>query len=82
VGVIDAGEDHDPTHPAPFIVFEFVEGETLKDRIRRNGRLAIPEAVAYAIEIAREITPADGLILVTGSLYLVGEAKRILSSQI
>jgi eukaryotic-like serine/threonine-protein kinase len=54
VGVIDAGED-DRT---PFIVFEFVEGETLKDRIRRNGRLAIPEAVAYAIEIARALGAA------------------------
>ncbi|MCW2989488.1 MAG: serine/threonine protein kinase, partial [Solirubrobacterales bacterium] len=58
VGVIDAGEDSDPSHPAPFIVFEFVEGETLKDRIRRNGRLAIPEAVAYAIEIARALGAA------------------------
>jgi serine/threonine protein kinase len=54
VGVIDAGED-DHT---PFIVFEFVEGETLKDRIRRNGRLQIPEAVAYAIEIARALAAA------------------------
>ncbi len=58
VGVIDAGEESDPTHSAPFIVFEFVEGETLKDRIRRNGRLAIPEAVAYAIEIARALGAA------------------------
>src|SRR6478672_3390537 len=54
VGVIDAGEDDG----APFIVFEFVEGETLKDRIRRNGRLAVPEAVAYAIEIARALGAA------------------------
>ncbi len=38
--------------------------------------------VQQAITIAREITPADGIILVTGSLYLVGEVKRILSSQI
>src|SRR3978361_336571 len=30
VGVIDAGEDEN----MPYIVFEFVEGETLKDRIR------------------------------------------------
>jgi tRNA A-37 threonylcarbamoyl transferase component Bud32 len=54
VGVIDAGED-DGT---PFIVFEYVEGETLKDRIRRNGRLAIPESIAYAIEIARALGAA------------------------
>jgi tRNA A-37 threonylcarbamoyl transferase component Bud32 len=51
VGVIDAGEDEG----RPYIVFEYVEGETLKERIRRQGRLPIAEAVAYAIEIARAL---------------------------
>ncbi|HEY2653568.1 MAG TPA: protein kinase [Solirubrobacteraceae bacterium] len=51
VGVIDAGEDDS----RPYIVFEYVEGETLKERIRRRGRLPVPEAVAYAIEIARAL---------------------------
>jgi tRNA A-37 threonylcarbamoyl transferase component Bud32 len=54
VGVIDAGEDEG----RPYIVFEYVEGETLKERIRRNGRLEIAEAVAYAIEIARALGAA------------------------
>src|SRR5580693_10101266 len=54
VGVIDAGEDEN----RPYIVFEYVEGETLKDRIRRLGRLPIAEAVAYAIEIARALGAA------------------------
>jgi serine/threonine-protein kinase len=54
VGVIDAGED-DGT---PYIVFEYVEGETLKDRIRRLGRLPVGEAVAYAIEVARALGAA------------------------
>src|SRR6202050_3104535 len=45
VGVIDAGEDADPTHPRPYIVFEYVEGETLKERIQRCGRLPITESV-------------------------------------
>jgi serine/threonine-protein kinase len=54
VGVIDQGEDSD----RPYIVFEYVEGETLKERIRRLGRLPIPEAVAYAIEIARALGAA------------------------
>jgi serine/threonine-protein kinase len=54
VGVIDAGEDEG----RPYIVFEYVEGETLKTRIRRQGRLPIPEAVAYAIEIARALGAA------------------------
>ncbi len=54
VGVIDAGEDDG----RPYIVFEYVEGETLKNRIRRMGRLPITEAVAYAIEIARALGAA------------------------
>src|ERR1700749_2874041 len=54
VGVIDAGEDDS----RPYIVFEYVEGETLKDRIRRMGRLPITEAVAYAIEISRALGAA------------------------
>src|SRR4051794_37712735 len=54
VTVIDAGEDEG----TPYIVFEFVDGETLKERIRRCGRLAIPEAVAYAIEISRALGAA------------------------
>ena len=46
VGVIDTGDDGDPTHPRPYIVLEYVEGETLKERIRRQGRLRISEAIA------------------------------------
>ena len=54
VGVIDAGEeDH-----APYIVLEYVEGETLKERIRRLRRLPVPEAVAYAIEVGRGLQAA------------------------
>src|SRR3712207_665015 len=51
VGVIDAGEDEN----RPYIVFEYVEGEPLKDRIRRLGRLPVDESLAYAIEIARAL---------------------------
>ena len=56
VGVIDAGEEDG----RPYIVFEYVEGETLKDRIRRMGRLPVDEAIAYAIEIARALGAAHG----------------------
>jgi serine/threonine-protein kinase len=54
VGVIDAGEDEG----RPYIVFEYVEGETLKEKIRRHGRLEISEAIAYAIEIGRALGAA------------------------
>ena len=59
VGVIDAGEEGDDDgFTTPYIVFEYVEGETLKDRIRRNGRLGVGESIAYAIEIARALGAA------------------------
>ena len=54
VMVIDAGEDEGH----PYIVFEHVRGETLKDRIRREGPLPVSEAVAYAIEIGRALEAA------------------------
>ncbi len=60
VTVIDFGED-DGT---PYIVLEYVEGETLKERIRRMGRLPVVEAVAYAIEIGRALSAAHGERLV------------------
>ena len=54
VTVIDAGED--AGHP--FIVFEYVDGETLKQLIRRAGPLPVTEAIAYAIEIGRALMAA------------------------
>jgi serine/threonine-protein kinase len=60
VSVIDAGEDGG----RPYIVFEYVEGETLKRRIQQVGGLSVDEAVAYAIEIGRGLTAAHGRKLV------------------
>jgi eukaryotic-like serine/threonine-protein kinase len=60
VTVIDFGEDDG----APYIVLEFVEGETLKQRIKRMGRLPVVEAVAYAIEIGRALDAAHAERLV------------------
>jgi eukaryotic-like serine/threonine-protein kinase len=68
VTVIDAGEEP-PAHGdvdaaangasgTPYIVFEYVDGETLKDVIRREGSLEITQALAYAIEIARALDAA------------------------
>lgn len=54
VSVIDAGEDGGH----PYIVFEYVEGETLKQRIAREGALDTQDAIAYAIEIARGLSVA------------------------
>jgi serine/threonine-protein kinase len=67
VTVIDAGEEHpadagdasaNGATGTPYIVFEYVQGETLKDVIRREGPLEITQALAYAIEIARALGAA------------------------
>ena len=67
VRVIDAGEEPAPDGEAhedgsgsgiPYIVLEYVDGETLKAVIRREGPLEVPQAIAYAIEIARALGAA------------------------
>ena len=61
VTVIDAGEEwaSEPDGAgSPYIVFEYVDGETLKEVIRREGPLEIAQAIAYAIEIARALGAA------------------------
>jgi serine/threonine-protein kinase len=60
VSVIDAGEDEG----RPYIVFEYVEGDTLKKRIQNDGGLPTDEAVAYGIEIGRGLIAAHGRKLV------------------
>ncbi len=60
VAVIDAGEDSG----YPYIVFEYVSGETLKQRIDRLGRLPLDESAAYAIEIGRGLSAAHARRLV------------------
>jgi eukaryotic-like serine/threonine-protein kinase len=73
VTVIDAGEEpsaqegahvHEPEVGTPYIVLEYVEGETLKQLIRRGGPLEITEALAYAIEIARALGAAHERLIV------------------
>ncbi len=60
VAVIDAGEDGGH----PYIVFEYVPGETLKKRIDESGRLGLDEATAYAIEIGRGLAAAHAARLI------------------
>jgi tRNA A-37 threonylcarbamoyl transferase component Bud32 len=69
VTVIDAGEEpseggDEAGVGAPYIVLEYVEGETLKDLIRRDGPLEITQAIAYAIELARALGAAHERMIV------------------
>ena len=49
VTVIDRGEDDG----RPFIVFEYVDGETLDELVDREGALPVDEALEIAIGVAR-----------------------------
>ncbi len=67
VAVIDAGEEpagDGDGEGMPYIVLEYVDGETLKARIRREGPLEVTQAIAYAIEIARALGAAHERMIV------------------
>ena len=46
-----------------------------------DGGVFITNTVADALSKAGEVTSNDGLILVTGSLYLIGEVKKLLKQR-
>jgi eukaryotic-like serine/threonine-protein kinase len=50
--------DYGDRHSEPFIVMELVEGETLAERIERQGRLPWREAFAIAEQVARALAAA------------------------
>ncbi|MGI8567018.1 MAG: bifunctional folylpolyglutamate synthase/dihydrofolate synthase [Pyrinomonadaceae bacterium] len=59
-----------------------------RDTLERAVPLSVPSSaisfaptVIEAIARAREATPTDGLICITGSLYLIGEAKEVMSNE-
>jgi dienelactone hydrolase len=80
---------------APFIVMEYLEGETLKDRLAR-GPLPLGEALRVAAEIAealkeahskhiihRDLKPANVMLTRTDHVKVMdfGLAKRLLSAE-
>jgi eukaryotic-like serine/threonine-protein kinase len=56
VTVIDRGEDAD----RQYIVFEYVDGENLKELLGRSGRLPVADALALALQVARGLAFAHG----------------------
>ncbi|MFO0969743.1 MAG: serine/threonine-protein kinase [Gemmataceae bacterium] len=67
-----------------FIAFEFVEGDNLRTILDRRGRLSVPEAVRYVLQIAtglehaasrgvvhRDIKPSNIIITPSGKAKLV-----------
>ena len=60
VRVLDLGE-HAGT---PFLVLEYVAGETLHDRLHREGPLPLREALVIVLEVARALEAAHALGIV------------------
>src|SRR5436190_13233153 len=67
VRVVDLDE-HDGI---PFIVQEYVAGETLDRRLERDGHLPLPEALAIAGEVARALEAAHAAGIVHRDLQPV-----------
>ena len=64
VAVYDTGEDRTPTGATPYIVMEYVEGETLRDVLRREGRLPPERAMSLAADIcgALDFSHRNGIV--------------------
>jgi eukaryotic-like serine/threonine-protein kinase len=93
VAVYDAGEESG----RPFIVMEYVEGETVSDLVRRRGRLAPAEAVTLALQacsgletaheaglVHRDIKPQNLLLTPGGTLKIAdfGIARSLDGTQL
>jgi eukaryotic-like serine/threonine-protein kinase len=85
VAVYDTGEDatHDGT-PQPFIVMEFVEGRTLRDILKAEGRLPVRRAMEIVADVSaaldfshrngiihRDIKPANVMITPAGAVKVM-----------
>ncbi len=91
VGVLAAGD----AGGLPYFVMPFVEGESLRARLRREGRLSIPNAVAILRDIARALAFAhsrgivhrdvkpDNVLLAGGAAVVAdfGVAKALASAR-
>src|SRR5689334_16977444 len=64
VAVYDTGEDRTSSGATPYIVMEYVEGETLRDVLRREGRLDPTRAMQLTADIcgALDFSHRNGIV--------------------
>ncbi|KQS66870.1 Stk1 family PASTA domain-containing Ser/Thr kinase [Modestobacter sp. Leaf380] len=64
VAVYDTGEDRTTTGATPYIVMEYVEGETLRDVLRREGQLPPERAMSLTADIcaALDFSHRNGIV--------------------
>ncbi len=59
VGLIDSGTTEEPS-PRPFYVMPYVEGETLRQRLDRDGQLSVAEALRLLGQVGEALRYAHG----------------------
>ena len=63
---------------SPYLVMEYVEGETLEDFVQRKGALSAAETIKYGLSIARALTVAHASKIIHRDLkpanIMIGEA--------
>jgi serine/threonine-protein kinase len=64
VAVYDTGEDRTTTGATPYIVMEYVEGDTLRDVLRREGVLSPEKAMSLTADIcaALDFSHRNGIV--------------------
>ncbi|GAA4383669.1 Stk1 family PASTA domain-containing Ser/Thr kinase [Tsukamurella soli] len=64
VQVYDTGEAETPTGPLPYIVMEYVDGETLRDVLRRDGTIAPRTAMTWMADVcaALDFSHKNGIV--------------------
>jgi serine/threonine protein kinase/WD40 repeat protein len=78
VGIYQVGEDRG----TPYLAMEFLDGESLEDRLRREAKLPLPEVLRIGREIAEGLEAAheNGLVhrdIKPGNIWLEGKRGRV-----
>jgi len=76
LALLDSGTTAEAT-PRPFYVMPFVEGESLRQRLTREGRLPVPEALRLLREIGEALHYAHG----QGLIHRDVKPENVLLSQ-
>ncbi|MGY1630620.1 Stk1 family PASTA domain-containing Ser/Thr kinase [Geodermatophilus sp. SYSU D01186] len=95
VAVYDTGEDRSPSGATPYIVMEYVEGQTLRDVLRSEGVLSPERAMSLSADICgaldfshrngivhRDVKPGNVMITPQGSVKVMdfGIARAVSDS--
>jgi dihydrofolate synthase/folylpolyglutamate synthase len=82
--LFDSSADGSPSRPFDHVLFAPIDSPraaSVHDLLEAAHALGIPAHaaphVAAALAQARQVTPPNGLIIITGSVYLVGEAREL-----